>query len=42
MAAPIGNLDSPLFGQSNAIVSFYGGQGSAANRRIDLQAVFTF
>jgi hypothetical protein len=42
LAAPVGNLNSPIFGQSNAIVSFFGGQGSAANRRIDLQAVFTF
>jgi hypothetical protein len=41
LAAPIGNLNSPLFGQSNAIVSFFG-PGSAANRRIDLQAIFTF
>jgi hypothetical protein len=41
LAAPIGNLNSPLFGQSNAIVGFFG-PGSAANRRIDLQAIFTF
>ena len=41
LAAPVGNLNSPIFGQSNAIVSFFG-PGSAANRRIDLQAIFTF
>jgi len=41
LAAPVGNLNSPIFGQSNAIVGFFGA-GSAANRRIDLQAIFTF
>jgi hypothetical protein len=41
LAAPVGNLNSPIFGQSNAIVGFFG-PGSAANRRIDLQAIFTF
>jgi hypothetical protein len=43
LGPPVGNLNSPLFGQSNSIVSFFGAsQGSAANRRIYLQAIFTF
>jgi carboxypeptidase family protein len=41
VANPIGNLSSPLFGESNALA-----QGpfssSAANRRIDLQVLFNF
>jgi hypothetical protein len=41
LATPVGNLDSPLFGQANNIAGFFRG-GSAANRRIDLQARFTF
>jgi hypothetical protein len=41
LAAPIGNLNSPLFGQANALAGgFY--NSSAANRRIDLQLRFTF
>src|SRR5262249_23033633 len=41
LAAPIGNLSSPLFGEANALA---GGPFSsrAANRRIDLQATFNF
>jgi hypothetical protein len=41
LAAPVGNLSSPLFGQSNAIAGgpFF---SSAANRRIDFQVTFTF
>jgi hypothetical protein len=41
LAAPIGNLSSPLFGQSNSLA---GGPFSShgANRRIDLQATFNF
>lgn len=44
LANPIGNLSSPLFGQSNALAGgpFGGGFGGAANRRIDLQANFSF
>jgi hypothetical protein len=41
LAPPIGDLNSPLFGQANSIAGFFGA-GSAANRRIDLQARFTF
>jgi hypothetical protein len=41
LATPIGNLSSPLFGQSNAIA---GGpfSGSPGNRRLDLQMTFSF
>ena len=41
VATPIGDLSSPLFGQSNALA----GQpysSSTANRRLDLQVTFTF
>jgi hypothetical protein len=41
LGSPVGNLDSPLFGQANSIAGFFG-PGSAANRRIDLQARFTY
>jgi hypothetical protein len=41
LASPVGNLSSPLFGQANSIAGFFG-PGSAANRRIDLQARFAF
>jgi hypothetical protein len=40
-AAPVGNLSSPLFGQSNALLGPPFSSGSA-NRRIDLQALFSF
>ena len=40
-APPIGNLDSPLFGTSNALASAPFSSGSA-NRRIDLQMTFSF
>ncbi len=40
-AAPVGNLDSPLFGTSNALVGGPFSSGSA-NRRIDLQMLFSF
>ncbi len=41
---PIGNLSSPLFGQSNTTSGGFGGGGnqSAGNRRIELQARFSF
>ena len=41
LATPIGNLSSPLFGESNGLV---GGPYSSntANRRIDLQVTFGF
>ena len=40
-APPIGNLDSPLFGTSNALAGAPFSSGSA-NRRIDLQMLFSF
>ena len=44
LTPPIGNLGSPLFGTSNNIVSGggFGAGGSAANRRLDFQAQFSF
>jgi hypothetical protein len=41
LATPIGNLNSPLFGESNALA---GGpfSSTSANRRIDLQVMFNF
>lgn len=44
LAAPIGNLSSPLFGTSNALAGggFGPGGSSASNRRIDLQVQFSF
>lgn len=38
-AAPDGNLSSPLFGISTAVL---GGNGSSGNRRLDLQVRFNF
>ncbi|MGB8771095.1 MAG: carboxypeptidase regulatory-like domain-containing protein [Candidatus Korobacteraceae bacterium] len=40
-APPIGNLDSPIFGTSNALAGAPFSSGSA-NRRIDLQMLFSF
>ena len=41
LATPIGNLSSPLFGESNGLSS--GPYSSnTANRRIDLQVTFSF
>jgi hypothetical protein len=51
LTTPVGNLGSPLFGQSNGIVGGFGpggggggpgGGGAAANRKIDLQVSFNF
>jgi hypothetical protein len=48
LATPIGNLSSPLFGQSNGLAGSFGpggggsGAGGSANRRIDLQVSFNF
>jgi Carboxypeptidase regulatory-like domain/TonB dependent receptor len=41
LALPIGNLSSPLFGQSNGLVTGFGSTATA-NRRIDLQVSFNF
>jgi hypothetical protein len=40
-ATPVGVLTSPLFGQSNALMGAPFSSG-AADRRIDLQALFSF
>jgi len=41
LATPVGDLSSPLFGQSNGLAGGpYG--SSTANRRVDLQVTFTF
>jgi hypothetical protein len=44
LAAPIGNLTSPFFGQSTALAGGFGPSGgsAASNRRIDLQLWLTF
>jgi len=45
LGTPIGNLSSPLFGQSNTTSGGFGAGSinqSAGNRRIELQARFTF
>ena len=42
---PIGNLSSPLFGQSNTTAGGFGAGGgnqAAGNRRVELQARFSF
>ncbi|MBZ5543392.1 MAG: hypothetical protein LAO07_06905, partial [Acidobacteriia bacterium] len=41
LASPIGNLSSPLFGQSNALGGGFHST-STANRRIELEMRFTF
>lgn len=41
LATPIGNLGSPLFGESNGLAGRpY--SDSSSNRRLDLQVTFTF
>ncbi|HVN78795.1 MAG TPA: carboxypeptidase regulatory-like domain-containing protein [Terriglobia bacterium] len=41
LAPPVGNLSSPLFGESTQIAGGFGG-ATAANRRIELQLRFSF
>jgi hypothetical protein len=41
LATPIGVLNSPLFGRSNALAGGFF-SSAAANRRIDLQVMFNF
>jgi hypothetical protein len=41
-AEPIGNLTSPVFGQSIALANSFGPGGTANNRRIELQLRFNF
>lgn len=42
LGTPVGTVDSPLFGRSNALGGAFGGVSQSANRRIDLQLVFNF
>ncbi|HVO61557.1 MAG TPA: carboxypeptidase regulatory-like domain-containing protein [Terriglobales bacterium] len=45
LGTPVGNLSSPLFAESNSLANgpgFGGAFSSAANRRIDLMATFSF
>ncbi len=46
LGTPIGNLNSPLFGESNTLASSFGGPSSTAtgagNRRIEMRLMFTF
>jgi len=45
LGVPVGNLSSPLFAESNSLASgpgFGGTFSSAANRRVDLMATFSF
>ena len=44
LAAPVGNLTSPFFGQSTALAGGFGPMGgsAASNRRIDVQLRLTF
>ena len=46
LATPVGNLSSPLFGQSTQTSGVFQGPGSSAsaagNRRIELSLRFTF
>ena len=43
-AAPVGNLSSPLFGQSTATAGGFGpfASGAAGNRKIEVQVRFSF
>ncbi len=42
LALPVGNLSSPLFGESTALVSGGGGNSASGNRRIELQVRLGF
>jgi hypothetical protein len=44
LGTPLGVIGSPFFGQSNSLGGVFGGGAAsqAANRRIDVQAVFSF
>jgi hypothetical protein len=42
LALPVGNLSSPLFGQSTALVSGGGGNNANGNRRIEFQLKLSF
>jgi hypothetical protein len=42
LALPVGNLSSPLFGESTALVAGGGGNSASGNRRIELQVRLAF
>jgi hypothetical protein len=45
LGTPVGSLTSPSFGRSRSTgggFGFFGGGGGSANRRIDLQARFSW
>jgi hypothetical protein len=42
LALPVGNLSSPLFGESTALVGGGGGNSASGNRRIELQVKLAF
>ncbi|MBX5495918.1 MAG: hypothetical protein IRZ15_11345, partial [Bryobacteraceae bacterium] len=44
LSTPVGNLSSPLFGESTSLSSGFGpmGASAASNRRLDLQLRFSF
>jgi hypothetical protein len=42
LASPVGNLGSPLFGQSTALISGGGRNSASGNRRIELQLRLSF
>jgi hypothetical protein len=44
LGVPVGNLSSPLFGESNSLAGGFGpgGPSTAANRKIDLMVTFNF
>jgi hypothetical protein len=42
LALPVGNLSSPLFGESIALVSGGGGNSASGNRRIEFQIKLAF
>jgi hypothetical protein len=42
LALPVGNLSSPLFGESTALASGGGGNSASGNRRVELQIKLGF
>ena len=42
LATPQGTIGSRFFDRSNGLGGAFGGQSQSANRRIDLQAMFSF
>jgi len=42
LGLPVGNLSSPLFGESTSLARGFGPSGSSSNRRIDFQLRLSF